>query len=1198
MSLFATEISAFKKLREDLRRNDAFYGKLLVAAAVGVLSLLIVSLAFLFLLWMDHRMETERSRALDVVRAASEVEVALSEVERVHRACVFTEQAPYLDTFERSANLLESRIEDLQRAVHDQHDLVKRADDLAAKAKDWVQNQARPIMRRIADDLAAESAPSSAPQPTQSPPESATSPEPPRVRVRKNSADTAILADCAATLQAIQKDALVRVLDKNRDDVFARTSFQILVAMPRLKSIVADMERAEWSWLLTGDKKWADLNRNAVFYFNSFFGHLSVLIGGNEEQAQRLNEIRARVDAWQREIAGPGFANRPAQADLMMALAAGRSRAAMNELRTTIAEFERAQASIYDRAQARTEFSRNLRAGLLGGLSFVGMCAMLWSAWYSFRAYRRSFGKVRNVENQTRSILDNAPDGIVTFNGQGAMQSINPAAEKMFGVRAHEITGKNISKLIPQIRIAELVTKCGTAVTTTAVRQGVYTFPIEISLGKMDSEHGPHFVALIRDTSERRRSEETLRQIGVGISSATGEEFLRNLAKQLSKALGTDFAFVVEIARGTVPVSASLILADRGQVRAIPRYQLAGSFGEEVLRKGTIMLVEDAQKAHPGDQLLRDLGVYSYVVTPLVDHRGKAAGLMGIMHRSTLDRSDLAESTLQIFAARAAAEIERKRFAEDLAAEKERLAITLRSIGDGFIATDMDGRILLMNAIAEKLTGWALDQAGGKPLTEVFRLYNEKTRTFAENAVQRIIETGSAVGIASSASIVAKDGQQRTIETTASPIRDKGNRKIGVVLVFKDVTEKLRLEDEHRKAEKLESLGVAAGGIAHDFNNLLTAIIGNLSLALMDLDENDALHDRVTTAKKASLRAQDLAQQLLTFAKGGTPIKKTASVGQMLQDTVKFSLRGSNIRSEFDIPPDLWACEVDTGQISQVITNLTVNAEQAMPAGGTLRIICRNFEATAENMGGQPLRAGRYVRISVQDEGIGIPEEYIQKIFDPYFTTKPKGSGLGLATAYSIIKNHEGLITVNSSAGEGTAFHIFLPASDKAAPPSIEDRMSLPAISAEALARSRPNRGRVLVLDDEKVICALVSASLQPLGYEVVEAYDATTAIRLYDEAMRAGKRFDVVITDLTIPGGMGGLEATKILRDMDPDVKAIVSSGYATDPVMSRYREYGFAGCIAKPYEVSALGKIVDEVIAMQTNGEVYHDLVQAHLD
>src|SRR5205085_6298011 len=277
--------------------------------------------------------------------------------------------------------------------------------------------------------------------------------------------------------------------------------------------------------------------------------------------------------------------------------------------------------------------------------------------------------------------------------------------------------------------------------------------------------------------------------------------------------------------------------------------------------------------------------------------------------------------------------------------------------------------------------------------------------------------------------LTSRDGTEFVIEEVAVPMRDNKDEVAGVVLVFRDITERQRNEAERRKAETLEQLGLLAGGIAHDFNNLLTAIIGNISLASLLLPANDEMGTRLNDAKNASMRARDLAQQLLTFARGGAPIKKTASIGKLIQDVVSFSLRGTHSLSEFLFGADLWPAEIDPGQISQVVANLVVNADQAMPNGGTLRVSCDNFSYDSDTTPAVPdLLPGDYIRIAIRDEGVGIPEECLKRIFDPYFTTKPKGNGLGLATTYSIIKNHNGLICVDSKVHYGSTFTLYLPA--------------------------------------------------------------------------------------------------------------------------------------------------------------------------
>jgi PAS domain S-box-containing protein len=516
---------------------------------------------------------------------------------------------------------------------------------------------------------------------------------------------------------------------------------------------------------------------------------------------------------------------------------------------------------------------------------------------------------------------------------------------------------------------------------------------------------------------------------------------------------------------------------------------------------------------------------------------------------------------------------EQKRFEKEIAAEKESLAVTLRSIGDGVITTDVQGRVIICNNEAERLTGWSSADAIGQPLKAVFNVAIDlAAQARAQKSGYRNEAQSILLSLPENATLTSRDGNEYVIEQVASPIRDNKNEVVGVVLVFRDITERQRNEAERRKAETLEQLGLLAGGIAHDFNNLLTAIIGNISLASLLLPPDDEMATRLVDAKNASMRARDLAQQLLTFARGGAPIKKTASIGKLIQDTVSFSLRGSHSRSEFLFGADLWPAEIDPGQISQVIGNLVVNADQAMPNGGTLRVSCDNFNYVgAEDANIPDLTPGDYIRISIRDEGVGIPDDYLKRIFDPYFTTKPKGTGLGLATTYSIIKNHNGLITVESELHQGSVFTVYLPAAL---------HIEMPVEQALPISQAITGTGRVLVVDDEEAIRALVDFTLSHLGYQVVQAATALEGVNAYREKLEAGERFDAVILDLTLPGGMGGKEALKKLIEIDPTVNAIVSSGYATDATMSRYQDFGFRGVIAKPYEAAELGKIVHDVI------------------
>ena len=511
---------------------------------------------------------------------------------------------------------------------------------------------------------------------------------------------------------------------------------------------------------------------------------------------------------------------------------------------------------------------------------------------------------------------------------------------------------------------------------------------------------------------------------------------------------------------------------------------------------------------------------------------------------------------------------DRKQAEKALAEEKEQLAVTLRSIGDGVITTDISGVIVLLNKVAENLTGWSNDEAAGRPLEEVFHIINEQTREVCENPITKVISSGQINGLANHTVLVARDGEERSIADSGAPILDAKNNIIGVVLVFRDVTEKQRLEQEALKARKLESVGVLAGGIAHDFNNILAAILGNINLALDYTDPHESTYALLSEAEKASLRAKDLTQQLLTFSKGGEPVRKTTSIAEIITDSASFVLRGGNVRCATWFAPNLLSVDIDPGQISQVIQNIIINAAAAMPHGGVIDIRCENL---LEHQHKPPsLHGNTYIVVTIKDSGVGIPSNIIDKIFDPYFSTKQTGSGLGLAISHSIITRHGGHISVESETGKGTVFSIYLVATT--------NQISDPPV--KETGPTAQERGKIMIMDDDTMVRDIAKAMLTRLGCEVELAAEGEEAIAIYKKNLSAGTPADLIIMDLTIPGGMGGEDAVKQILAINPGAKILVSSGYSNDPIMANYKDYGFCGAIVKPYQMQELNKILQKVL------------------
>jgi len=497
---------------------------------------------------------------------------------------------------------------------------------------------------------------------------------------------------------------------------------------------------------------------------------------------------------------------------------------------------------------------------------------------------------------------------------------------------------------------------------------------------------------------------------------------------------------------------------------------------------------------------------------------------------------------------------EKRRAEEELKKSEHRFRDLFENSPDAIFVEDLNGKVLDVNPAACRLHGVSREDLIGE---YIYKLIPPEQREKAEVEFNKLVK--GEYDVLESYSLT-KDVRSVPVEIRARRIDYSGEPAL--LLLVRDITERKRAEEEILRASKLESIGILAGGIAHDFNNLLTAILGNISLLMMNMKKEDANYERIVEAEKAVLRARDLTQQLLTFSKGGSPVKRPGKLQGLLEEVANFALSGSNVSPNFGIPKDTWTVEIDQGQISQVINNIVINADHAMPQGGEVDLLCENMVVGDRNV--LPLPKGRYVKVTVRDHGIGISDEHLPKVFDPYFTTKSKGFGLGLSTAYSIVKNHGGHITVESELSKGTCFYIYLPALDLA-----------PVEKREQKVRGFHGEGEVLVMDDEEAVRMVCGDMLKSLGFEVDYASHGEEALEKYRK-----KGYDLVIMDLTIQGGMGGKEALSRLLEIDPDATAIVSSGYSNDPVMADYSKYGFKGVIVKPYLVDELKSVLYDVM------------------
>ncbi len=511
---------------------------------------------------------------------------------------------------------------------------------------------------------------------------------------------------------------------------------------------------------------------------------------------------------------------------------------------------------------------------------------------------------------------------------------------------------------------------------------------------------------------------------------------------------------------------------------------------------------------------------------------------------------------------------ERKKAEETLRRNEEFMRNVLDSVDEGFLVIDPNFRVVSSNKAYCSWVDKCQDEIVGRHCYEISHKILIPCYEEGEDcAVKRAFETG----LPCTAMHKHEDskGNILYVETKAFPLKDASGTTTAAIETIRNITERYLLEAEQLKSQKLEAIGILAGGIAHDFNNLLQSVFGHISLAKLAARQPEGNVAALEEAEKALHLSVSLTNQLLTFSKGGKPMKKPVNLRSVIENAAKLALCGSRSEYLIDVDGNLWQTEADAGQIGQVIQNIVLNADQAMPEGGRLELRAGNENITKD---GNPMlpAGGRYVRVVIKDSGMGIPEQHLAKIFDPYFTTKQKGSGLGLATTYSIIRNHGGVIDVKSEIGKGSIFSIYLPACDS------QEATVLPTVPRTV------RTGRVLVMDDEETIRLVVRQMLESLSHEVMVAEDGEDAIKKYSEAKRTGRAFDIVILDLTVRGGMGGDETVRKLKEIDPKVKVVVSTGYSDNPVASEYLSHGFVASLSKPYTIEALRNNLNNLLAM----------------
>jgi two-component system cell cycle sensor histidine kinase/response regulator CckA len=784
------------------------------------------------------------------------------------------------------------------------------------------------------------------------------------------------------------------------------------------------------------------------------------------------------------------------------------------------------------------------------------------------------------VTQQSLSLLDlarSAPsffeasrDGIVLHDHEGKVLFVNEALCRIVGVNRESIVGQSVFGLVQQLttpnQAAVLVEKTrmrasGGPVPPYEIEYRDKWFEINTPLRDPDSSCA---MAVVRDITDRKRAEELLiveRDLGIALGSAPAlRQALDAALDCVLRIRGIDSGgiYLVDQATGDLEIAVHRGLSD-AFIRRVSHF-VADSPQARLIRSGSPVYASGGEITDLQGDAHELEGLRSLAAIPIV-HEGE---VIAVVNTASHQHESMPEGTrraLETIAAQLGEALARLS-AEQAQRELERWYRELvEAIPDMVFILDREGTVRFINRPAAAMLG-------RRPEDVVDR----KQADFFPKEASR-----HALGVAE----VFASGQMRVsenlyydlpsgplwLDNRLIPLKNDGGETTHVLGISRDVTKRRRIEASLQNAQKLESLGVLAGGIAHDFNNLLTAQFGYIELATHTVPLESEAHALLSEALSVLGRTKDLTQQLITFAKGGHPRMETADLEPILRATVRFSLSGANVSPAFAIAPDLWLCDIDSNQLRQVFDNVTINARQAMPAGGTLSVSAVNVP---ESLPLPPsLGPGRYVKVSFADHGTGIAEDVLPRIFDPFFTTKDQGSGLGLAVAYSIVKKHHGFMEVETELGRGTTFHVYLLASN-------HGRLGPGAAKRNAHRGS----GRVLLVEDEEPVRAVTEKMLSAMGYEVVSASNGAGAIERFRREKAGGHSFALAVIDLTMSGGMGGVELVSELSKIDPGLRAIAATGYSENQVVAHPERYGFVSVIVKPFALDELGRILQTVM------------------